>query len=224
MRTIFLAMALATTLSAASIPLFNTGTDAANNALGPANSTSKPNLMEAHFSLISGPSPANVFLTRWQSPYFSETGLNARWISPAVIQAGASTPPSFPNSSGTYVLQQTFDMTPFDISTASLSGRIGADNCATIRLNTTILASTGGSCSGGNPTSNFTSLTSFSASSGAFITGINTLRIDFSNASAASGLLVADLQGTANPAVPEPATYALIGTSLLAIQIRRKLT
>ncbi len=217
MKPLILALSMAASLSAAAIPLFNTGTDASNNPLGPPNST--PPLPETHFSLISG--PANLFLTRWQVPYFSEATLNARWISPAIQQGNA--PPSFTGATASYVLAQTFDMAPFDISTATLSGFFAADNCAVIRLNTTILATTGGVCNGTSPSANFTSLTPFSASSSAFISGTNTLRIDFFNYSGPAAVLVTGLEGTADP-VPEPATYALIGASLIAIQLRRKLT
>ncbi|MCX6611743.1 MAG: PEP-CTERM sorting domain-containing protein [Acidobacteria bacterium] len=221
MKPLILALSLAARLSAAALPLFNTGPDASNNPLGPANSTSKPNLLETHFSLISGTGIATTFLTRWQAPYYSEIGLNARWISPAFQQAGAAT--SFPSENANYFLEQTFDMTPFDISTASLSGFFAADNCAEISLNSTILATTGGSCSGTSPSANFMTLTAFSATASAFNPGNNFLRINYFNYLGPGAVLVTGLQGTADPAVPEPATYALIGASLIAIQIKRRL-
>ena len=216
MKPLILALTLAASLSAATIPLFNTGTNASNNALG------TPGFTESHFSLIGTTGTANAFLTRWQAPYYSETGLNARWISPAIVQAGAA--PSFPWEFATYTLEQSFDMTPFDISTASLSGLFAADNCAVISLNTTVLATTGGTCNGTSPSANFTTLTPFSATSGAFNATNNVLRINFFNYGGPGAVLVTRLEGTADPAVPEPATYALIGASLIAIQIKRRLT
>ena len=216
MKPLILAIAMAASLSAATIPLFNTGTDASNNALP------TPGFAETHFSLVSGTGLANTFLTRFQAPYYSETGLNSRWISPAIAQGGGV--PSFPSENASYLLEQTFDMTPFDISTATLSGFFAADNCAVISLNTTTLATTGGICNGSSPSANFTSLTPFSATASAFIPGTNTLRINYFNYLGPGALLVTGLEGTADPAVPEPATYALIGASLIAIQLKRRLS
>ena len=215
MKPLILALAMAASLSAAVIPLFNTGTDASNNQLP------TPGASEIHFSLISGTGAANTFLTRYQLPYYSEASLNARWISPAVSQGGGV--PSFPSENASYLLEQTFDMTPFDITTATLAGFFAADNCAVISLNTTTLATTGGTCNGTSPSTNFTTLTPFSATASAFIPGTNTLRINYFNYLGPGALLVTGLEGTADPAVPEPATYALIGASLVAIQLMKRL-
>ncbi|MBM3763001.1 MAG: hypothetical protein FJW36_22485 [Acidobacteria bacterium] len=185
MKTFFLALSLAASLSAASIPLFNTGTDASNNQLP------TPGALETHFNLIPPTGSVNAFLTRWQFPYIDETSLGARWISPAIITPTA--PPSFPNGGFSFILEQTFDMSPFDISTASLSGLMGADNCMIIRLNTTVLATTGGSCPATRPSFNFTTLTPFSATASAFIAGINTLQLQYSNAGGPGALVVTDL-------------------------------
>ena len=224
MKLLLLVLTISSGLFAATIHIHSTGVDAGHTPLTLPNVG--PNLAEIHFSLITGPgvggAGANTLLTRWQAPYVSEVGVNARWISPARVVGAATT---FPTTTGIYTLVQTFSMMGLDLSTAILGGRFAADNCAEIRLNGILLATTNGVNACGtspHPTSNFTGWTTFNAPVTAFLANINTLQVRLLNDSSPTGVIVEFQRHTADE-VPEPAVSALIGIGLAAIALRRKL-
>lgn len=117
---------------------------------------------------------------------------------------------------GTYTWTTTFDLSGFDASTATFTGRFAADNSAIALLNGNQIGSSNG----------FTTFSAFTADSSKFISGVNTL-----------SFVVTNLRGTGNPtglrvefltsnvtAVPEADTYAMMfaGLGLMGLIARRK--
>ena len=138
----------------------------------------------------------------------------SKWLTPS-SNANASFDPS---STGVYDWQLSFDLTGFDATTASFSGKFAADNAATIWLNGVQL--TAGS------TGSFGSWSSFSASSG-FKSGINTLDFVVTNYAQNSGNptgLRVEFGNSSVVAVPEPETYAMLlaGLGLMGTIARRR--
>ena len=91
---------------------------------------------------------------------------------------------------GTFIYTLTVDLTGLKPSTAVITGKFSSDNQAKIVLNG---VDTGVAINGNL----FSSLTSFTIQSG-FVPGINTLEFQVCNWGGTSGLLVADLLGTAD--------------------------
>ncbi len=104
----------------------------------------------------------------------------------------------------------TFDLTGYDISTASLSGFWGADNFGTASLNGNVISS----IAFGYPA--FQSLTAYMATSG-FVGGLNTLSFNVTNLGAYSSRNPAAFRAealvTATP-VPLPAPFGLLAGAL----------
>jgi len=134
------------------------------------------------------------------------------WLTPTASQ-GQSFDPSV---NGVYTWTTTFDLTGYDVASASFSGQFAADNSALAYLNGNLIGSSNG----------FTSWSSFSASAG-FVSGVNTLSFvltnqpqDFGNP---TGLRVEFLASNV-AAVPEADTYALMmaGLGLMGLAARRK--
>lgn len=140
----------------------------------------------------------------------------AQWIAPQADVVGI--PGVGVNTFYTY--QTTFNLTGFSLSNVQLSGHFTADNyISQVALNGVPIYTGGGCIAGGN--FSFENLTPFSVSSG-FNPGVNTLSFNITNDVCANsnggpnptGLLV-DVAGTADAAVPEPATALPVAGGLM---------
>lgn len=108
------------------------------------------------------------------------------------------------------------DLTGFDASTASFSGRFAADNSAVALLNGTAIGTSSG----------FSSFSSFAATTG-FNAGLNTLSFVVTNLKQNGGNptgLRAEFLASSVTAVPEPETYAMLlaGLGLMGAVARRR--
>lgn len=131
----------------------------------------------------------------------------SHWITP-----GASNTDSFDSyTNGTYTWSLSFDLTGYDASTASFTGRFAADNSVTAYLNGHAIGSS----------SSFSDWTSFGTSN-YFVSGSNTLNFVVTNYaqyySNPTGLRVEFLNSSV-AAVPEPSEWAmmLLGLSGLCV-------
>ena len=104
----------------------------------------------------------------------------------------------------TYTL--SFDLSGYNVSTASLSGEFAADNFGTVELNGHLLTSLSDTLY-----ENFEQLHPFTASAADFVAGVNTLTFTITDTGPPSAFMVANLAGTADilGCVPEPATWAM---------------
>lgn len=224
MKTLFLTLALSGGLFALPITIYNTGVNSSGMPLAP-NVPGVPNILDSHFIVSSGPGSATWFATNYLTPYYNDITSSARWIAPAtLVPSAGALDPLLVQDAGTYQLVQFFNVPLASISFATLSGVFAADNCATITLNTTLLATTGGTCVDFlNGSSNFTGVTPFSATTSAFNPGLNTLRINLRNDGGPAGLYVSFTNAAAEGSnVPEPGTYAAMGSGLVLLALLRR--
>jgi hypothetical protein len=174
---IALALAIHANVRADLIPgLYNTGVDAygINTQLG---------TQDEHYAL-AGPVP-EVFSILPHTLWIAAPQ-GSQWIGRA--------PGNVAVPAGYYVYNLQFDMTGLDLSTAVIDGKWASDNTSTLFLN--------GEVKGAITENAFSALTSFTLTSG-FLPGINTLTFRVNNLTAsASGLLIADLTGTADALLP----------------------
>jgi PEP-CTERM motif len=191
-----------------SITIFNTGESSGGPALASGQT-------DSHYSLISAPAgvPLTAIATAPNAAWTANTA-TADWI--GTVSGGALS-----SAVGTYDYQTKFDLTGDNPSTALLSGLWTSDNQGCIFLNGTNT----GDCTGETA---FGSLQSFSISTG-FTSGINTIDFIIDNGGGPTGV-IAEVSGTVSSgsvgsAVPEPSTFALVGTSLLGLcgTLRNKL-
>lgn len=144
------------------------------------------------------------------SPWVSSGG--AKWLTPT-----ASEDQSFdPSSNGVYLWRLSFNLTGFDATTASFSGKWAADNGGSVLLNGTQIGTSGG----------FSSLSSFSATSG-FFAGVNTLDFKVTNLQQNGGNptgLMVDFTSSNVAPIPEPETYAMLlaGLGFMGFVARRR--
>lgn len=189
----------------ASVGLFNTGVDDANNILATG-------VVDSHYTVVAGtPAPtyavndAENFVGYWLAP-----STTSKWITPLVSSGYGA----YAAAAGAYAYQTTFDLTGIDLSTASISGKATADNSITdILIN---------GVSTGFTWNSYSSFGSFSIGSG-FISGLNTLTFNVDNSGGPTGLRV-EMNGMFTTAVPEPEVFGLMlsGLGLVGWAARRR--
>ena len=200
-----------------------TGVDASGNALIPANSgQTQP---DGHYAL-TGPIAGLFPETYRHTAYVSETTTGeARWIGPFTSLGGRS------QDAGFFSYTLNLDLTGFDPSTASITGKWAVDNCAAIFLNGIATANTinGGVVSGtcdDEASTNYNTLHDFSINSG-FQSGLNALEFRVYNVNGPTGLVVTGTSDARAPHppvgdVPEPGSAALLALGLAASYGLRK--
>lgn len=202
LATLLICLGLGSSASADPISVFGTGLDDSGAPL--AGTAADP-----HYAILETGTQA-VVLNNNISLYFPNNA-NSQWL-----WETSSGRPAFV----TRTFRTTFNLTGFDPSTASLTGRWGADNIGVdVLLNGT---STGISLPDGTTTDNFASLHEFNIGSG-FQPGVNTLDFVVQDIGGRAAFRT-ELSGTANPATttaptPEPSSillFALGGLGLLA--------
>jgi len=135
------------------------------------------------------------------------------WLTPTINQ-GESLDPS---EDGLYTWTMTFDLTGYNAATASFNAQFAADNTAVVYLNGNQIGTSSG----------FSSWSTFSASAGHFVAGLNTLSFEVINqaqgAGNPTGLRVEFLSSNV-AAVPEADSYSLMmaGLGLMGLVVRRK--
>ena len=204
-------VALAGAAHASPILIFNTGVDTLGNPL-------PDGAGDPHYVLTSVPAGTTDIQVRTSAggfpigPWIGDDSLSA-WIRPN--NPGAPNDPE-----GTYDYQTTFDLTGLNPATAVLSGLWATDNAGSDILINGV--STGSTAAG------FTGGSSFTVNSG-FKAGVNTLDFIVSNFPGATGNptgLRVEMSGTADPnsQVPEPVSFVLLGTGLVAFGMLRRRT
>jgi hypothetical protein len=186
------------------IPLFSTGTDSSGNLL-PGGSA------DPHYDVtgpgVPGGGPAAVYSPSSLWFQWAPNDPHSGWIG---FQDSFSSSPH-----GDYTYVQTFDLTGYDPSTASLSGLWAADQFGSIDLNG---SPTGISVPDGNwNAGSFPNLNPFTITSG-FQSGLNTLAFIVTEPDDGDGLRVSNLSLTES-AVPEPSTAVLLTLGCVVVLV-----
>jgi len=188
--------------------LYNTGVGPGGAPLAAGDGATDGNYVVRAGSPIPGvgAGPASTY---FNTAYAAESA-TSRWIS----YSGSPF-----NGSGSFEIETSFDLTGYKASTARITGFWGVDNLGSVLLNRNV---TGNLLTGAN-TSNFTVLHSFTIASG-FTAGINTLSILGFDTGSPAAVRFDGLVLTADRAVPEPATWAMmvVGFGLVGAAVRRR--
>lgn len=188
----------------------STGLDASNNLIATGG------VNDAHWTVTTDPTfsptgiPQTVFPNNadWFGGWLAN-GPNSDWI--------ARNANVTDNGPSPYTFTRTFDLTGFNVSTASLSGAWAVDDTGTLSLNGHLLSTLGSGAWG--------ALTAFSdtGASGDFVQGINTLTMTITSNDRFLEAVRLDGSLTVR-AVPEPSSFGLIGVggTGIALAARRR--
>ena len=197
----------ATSARATGITLYNTGVNNANAVLADGIAG------DPHYTLVSVPGGSANLLVRTSAggfpvqpfgPWFGDDGTSA-WIGP-------NNSPTLTGVAGTYDYQTTFTLPA--AGTVSIAGQwLAATAGAQILLNGT---------DAGAPAAGYTGFTAFSINDAPALDGVNTLDFLVTTQGVPTGLRVEFTSATANLAVPEPASLAILGLGALGLLARRR--
>ena len=142
--------------------------------------------------------------------WMSDTS-TSHWLTPSA-NAGQSYDPA---ANGSYAWTLSFDLTGYDVSTASFTGRWSSDNGSAVYLNGQLIASNTAERA-------FESWSSLGTVNSGFLSGVNTLEFVVTNLALASGNptgLRVELASSvaAVSAVPEPGSCALMLAGLTSV-------
>jgi len=183
----------------------------------------------------SGPKPGNGADLHWDNSgglggqAFTGSPLNTAWLANTDTSQWVTPTPDAnesldPVADGNYTYSLEFDLTGYDFDTASFAGRFATDNTVTsILLNGQEISGSGGS---------YGYWTDFASVADAFVAGLNTLSFNVTNFAQATSnptglrveFLSSNVDELAGPAVPEPATWAmmLVGFGVVGASMRRR--
>lgn len=190
------------------VGLYNTGVGPGGAALAAGNGAP-----DGNYTVLAGATVAGVgagTAKTFYNPAYAAEGPASRWIS----YSGSPF-----NGTGSFTVQTSFDLTGYKASTAKITGSWDVDNEGSVMLN----GSGTGNVLTGTVASSFTGLHSFTITSG-FTGGVNTLGVFVTDTGSPAAVRLDNLVLTADRAVPEPATWAMMvgGFGLVGAAVRRR--